>query len=88
MEVVLGMSSFILSDADIRVAEKKLVLRSYIMQRPCLLIAIKRVEFDDRCEFAAGATDKSFLSNNAFDPGFDSLRRLSCWLTPAWKVVL
>ena len=39
---------------------REFVWRSYITQRPCLLVAIRRVEFVDRKKFAAVALDKAF----------------------------
>ena len=36
---------------------RELVWRSYLIQRPCLLVAIRKVEFVDRWGFAAAAFD-------------------------------
>lgn len=51
-KVVLGMPFLPLSDADIRVAEKDFVWRSYTVQRPGRLAATKKVEFVDKREYA------------------------------------
>ncbi len=55
----MGIPFFSLFNADIRVAGKDFVWWSYILQRPCLLVASRRVNFVDK-ECAANAVDQAY----------------------------
>lgn len=59
MEVILEMPILTFSNVNIWFIEKKLIWKSYTMQRSCLLSASKKVEFVDRKKFIALALHKS-----------------------------
>ena len=58
MEVVLGMLFLTLRNADIQLAKKKLIRRSYTAAEA--LLTTKRVEFIDKKEFTKAALDEEF----------------------------
>lgn len=75
MKMVLRMPFLPLSDADMGFAEQ-LGWRSYIMQRPRLLVATRRVEFFDRRGFAAAAVAQEG------GPSYYCLKRLAPMQSP------
>lgn len=57
------------SNANIWIAEKNLVSRSYIIEKPCFLVATSKVEFIDNKKFAAEAVAQeviSYMTSHAF----------------------
>ena len=67
MEVVLGIPFFILSNANIQFAEKKLTWRSYTTEEA--LPTIRCIELIDKKEFTKAALDenvKAFVVHMAF----------------------